>query len=70
MVKLLAATYAWLIQLLLKHPPILFHVRVLIAAKCQAYVVLKVDYLIICIICDTDSVNKLTLQMYTLHKYK
>ena len=31
---------------------------------------LKVDYLIICIICDTDSVNKLTLQMYTLHKYK
>ena len=30
---------------------------------------LKVDYLIICIICDTDSVNKLTLQMYTLHKY-
>ena len=31
---------------------------------------LKVDYLIMCIICDTDSVNKLTLQMYTLHKYK
>ena len=31
---------------------------------------LKVDYLIICIICDTDSVNKLTLQMYTLHKNK
>ena len=31
---------------------------------------LKVDYLIICIICDTDLVNKLTLQMYTLHKYK
>ena len=31
---------------------------------------LKVDYLIICIICDTDSVNKLTLQMYALHKYK
>ena len=31
---------------------------------------LKVDYLIICVICDTDSVNKLTLQMYTLHKYK
>ena len=31
---------------------------------------LKVDYLIICIICDTDSVNKLTFQMYTLHKYK
>ena len=31
---------------------------------------LKVDYLIICIICDTDSVNKLTLQMYTLQKYK
>ena len=31
---------------------------------------LKVDYLITCIICDTDSVNKLTLQMYTLHKYK
>ena len=32
--------------------------------------VLKVDYLIISIICDTDSVNKLILQMYTLHKYK
>ena len=32
--------------------------------------ILKVDYLIICIICDTNSVNKLTLQMYTLHKYK
>ena len=31
---------------------------------------LKVDYLIIFIICDTDLVNKLTLQMYTLHKYK
>ena len=31
---------------------------------------LKVDYVIICIICDTDSVNKLTLQTYTLHKYK
>ena len=31
---------------------------------------LKVDYLIIYIICDTDSVNKLTFQMYTLHKYK
>ena len=31
---------------------------------------LKVDYLIICIICDTDPVNKLTLQMYTLHKYE
>ena len=31
---------------------------------------LKVDYLIICIICDTDLVNKLTLQMYILHKYK
>ena len=27
------------------------------------------DYLIICIICDTDAVNKLTLQMYALHKY-
>ena len=32
--------------------------------------ILKVDYLIICIICDTDSVNKLTLQKYTLHKYE
>ena len=32
--------------------------------------VLKVEYLIICIICDTDLVNKLILQMYTLHKYK
>ena len=31
---------------------------------------LKVEYLIICIICDTDLVNKLILQMYTLHKYK
>ena len=31
---------------------------------------LKVDYLIICIICDTDSVNKLTLQVYTIHKYE
>ena len=31
---------------------------------------LKVEYLIIWIICDTDLVNKLTLQMYTLHKYK
>ena len=31
---------------------------------------LKVDYVIICIICDTDLVNRLTLQMYTLHKYK
>ena len=31
---------------------------------------LKVDYLIICIICDTDSVNELTLQMYTIHKYE
>ena len=38
-----------------------------VALFCQ---ILKVDYLIICIICDTDSVNKLTLQMYTLHKYK
>ena len=36
----------------------------------KAWELLKVDYLIICIICDTDSVNKLTLQMYTLHKYK
>ena len=36
----------------------------------QSYNILKVDYLIICIICDTDSVNKLTLKMYTLHKYK
>ena len=35
-----------------------------------AKVALKVDYLIICIICDTDSVNKLTLQMYTIHKYE
>ena len=33
-------------------------------------VALKVDYVIICIICDTDLVNRLTLQMYTLHKYK
>ena len=40
------------------------------AVLCVPYVLLKVDYLIICIICDTDSVNKLTLQMYTLHKYK
>ena len=32
--------------------------------------ILKVEYLIICIICDTDLVNKLILQMYTLHKYK
>ena len=32
--------------------------------------VLKVEYLIIYIICDTDLVNKLILQMYTLHKYK
>ena len=31
---------------------------------------LKVEYLIICIICDTDLVNKLILQVYTLHKYK
>ena len=31
---------------------------------------LKVDYVIICIICGTDLVNRLTLQMYTLHKYK
>ena len=31
---------------------------------------LKVEYLIICIICDTDLVNKLILQMCTLHKYK
>ena len=31
---------------------------------------LKVEYLIICIICDTDLVNKLILEMYTLHKYK
>ena len=32
--------------------------------------ILKVEYLIICIICDTDLVNKLILQVYTLHKYK
>ena len=31
---------------------------------------LKVEYLIMCIICDTDLVNKLILQVYTLHKYK
>ena len=37
------------------------------ATRCQ---VLKVEYLIICIICDTDLVNKLILQVYTLHKYK
>ena len=34
------------------------------------WIKLKVEYLIICIICDTDLVNKLILQMYTLHKYK
>ena len=33
-------------------------------------ILLKVEYLIICIICDTDLVNKLILQVYTLHKYK
>ena len=36
----------------------------------NAGILLKVEYLIICIICDTDLVNKLILQMYTLHKYK
>ena len=38
--------------------------------KRQTFLQLKVEYLIICIICDTDLVNKLILQMYTLHKYK
>ena len=42
----------------------------LASGNMQGVVGLKVDYLIICIICDTDLVNKLTLQMYTLHKYK
>ena len=47
------------------------HCKLFTRAKFQIWqIVLKVDYLIICIICDTDSVNKLTLQMYTLHKYK
>ena len=31
---------------------------------------LKVEYLIIYIICDTDLVNKLILQVFTIHKYK
>ena len=45
----------------LARPQLLFH---------AVYHQLKVEYLIICIICDTDLVNKLILQVYTLHKYK
>ena len=37
---------------------------------CCTVGILKVEYLMICIICDTDLVNKLILQVYTLHKYK
>ena len=41
-----------------------------LAQDCSISSALKVEYLIICIICDTDLVNKLILQVYTLHKYK